>query len=72
MPDESAMVLTEAEWEALAGVCRHYLYATRWADDPEQVPPGRAVLARREVCVRVAAAVPDSVVLDEREPEANT
>lgn len=60
---EPAMVLSEPEWEALAGVCRHYLYATRWADDPEQVPAGKDVLVRREVCARVAAAVPDRAVV---------
>lgn len=55
MTPECALVLTEEEWETLGWVCNHYLYATRWADDPMQAAPGKDVEARRELCARVCA-----------------
>lgn len=58
---ESAMVLTQDEWDSLAGACKHFLLATEWADReaslggiPER--PVRNVLDRRALCRRIVEA----------------
>lgn len=53
---QSALVLTENEWDDLRAIAEHYAYCTRWAkrDDhgyrPEQVAP---ILRQRELCGRI-------------------
>jgi hypothetical protein len=53
METQSAMLLTEREWDALANVCRHYLGATLWAEDSAD---GSEVRDRRRLCERVVDA----------------
>lgn len=62
MPNETAMLLTEQEWEDLAYVCGRFLEGTAWSDRPQVAVPTRALetLKRRRVlCKRVLDAVYD-------------
>jgi hypothetical protein len=55
---ESAMILTQAQWDDMAAVCRMYLRNTAWVhgshkEDPKAV---ERVLERRALCDRVVDA----------------
>ncbi len=53
MPDETAMLLTQEQWEDLAHMCQHYRLFTKWVEsgtlsgDPEKEVARRRALAQR-------------------------
>lgn len=61
---ESALVLTEQEWEDLADIADQYLYTTRWVEadalksNPNRYPPSQIqeLRQRRTLCERIVKA----------------
>lgn len=65
LPPQTAMLLTQSEWNDLTEICEHYLRSTAWVNYPEQFrrnmrpenPEHVGNLRRqRELCDRIVEA----------------
>lgn len=65
MTDQTAMLLTAAEWNSLEEIAEHFITATMWAANPDQRRPYlkagekkhlERIDARRALCKRLIEA----------------